>query len=130
MKVKSMGRRLSSWIIATAVVFVSIPAAVEVVGVKIAKDETISVGGKAVRHVAGVRLPPVAVPIVRYSSANAEAPKAKPLESAELTRCYGMPDNYRRKVAEVVDRLIQDRFLPESARAKYVADAEKVNWGR
>ena len=28
----------------------------------------------------------------------------------------------------VVDRLIQDRFLPESARAKYVADAEKVNW--
>ena len=76
----------------------------------------------------GVRLPPVAVPIVRHISANAEAPKATPLEPAELTRCYGMPDNYRRKVVEVVDRLIQDRFLPESARAKYVADAEKVNW--
>jgi hypothetical protein len=31
-------------------------------------------------------------------------------------------------VSETVDRLIRDRFLPESARAKYVADAEKVNW--
>ena len=76
----------------------------------------------------GVRLPPVAVPIVRYSSANGESPKAAPLELAELTRRYGTPDSYRRKVAEVVDRLIQDRFLRESARAKYVADAEKVNW--
>lgn len=76
----------------------------------------------------GVRLPPVAVPIVRYISANGEAPKAKPLEPAELTRRYGTPDNYRRKVAEVVDLLIQDRFLPESARAKYVGDAAKVNW--
>jgi len=45
-----------------------------------------------------------------------------------LTRRYGTPDNYRRKVAEVVDRLVQDRFLSESARAKYTADAAKVNW--
>ncbi|MCY2994542.1 MAG: hypothetical protein NTY19_42755 [Planctomycetota bacterium] len=59
---------------------------------------------------------------------NAEAPKATPLEPADLTRRYGTPDNYRRKMAEVVDRLIQDRFLPESARAKYVADAAQVNW--
>ncbi len=76
----------------------------------------------------GVRLPLVEVPVVRYISANGEAPKAAPLEPAELTRRYGTPDNYRRKVAEVVDRLIQDRFLPESARAKYVADAAQVNW--
>jgi hypothetical protein len=45
-----------------------------------------------------------------------------------LTRRYATPDNYRRKVAETVDRLVQDRFLPESVRAKYVEDAEKVNW--
>ena len=76
----------------------------------------------------GVRLPPVAVPIVRYISANGESPKAAPLEPAELTSRYGTPDNYRRLVSETVDRLIRDRFLPESARATYVADAEKVNW--
>ena len=27
-----------------------------------------------------------------------------------------------------VDRLVQDRLLPESAWAKYVADAAKVAW--
>ena len=76
----------------------------------------------------GVRLPPVEVPMVRYSSAKGESPKAAPLEPAELTRRYGTPDNYRRLVSETVDRLIRDRFLPESARTKFVADAEKVNW--
>ena len=76
----------------------------------------------------GVRLPPVEVPIVRYVSDDGKAPKAVPLDKAELTRRYGTPENYRRKVSEAVDRLIRDRFLPESARAKYVADAEKVSW--
>jgi hypothetical protein len=78
----------------------------------------------------GVRLPPVAVPIVRYVAADSESPKAVPLDKAELTRRYGTPENYRKKVSEAVDRLIQDRFLPESARAKskYVTDSEKVNW--
>ncbi len=76
----------------------------------------------------GVRLPPVEVPIVRYVSDDGKAPKAEPLDKAELTRHYGTPENYRRKVSEVVDRLIHDRFLPESARTKYVADAEKVSW--
>jgi hypothetical protein len=37
---------------------------------------------------------------------------------AGLSRRYGRPENYRKKVAEVVDRLIRDRFLPASARAK------------
>ena len=76
----------------------------------------------------GVRLPPVEVPIVRYVSDDGKAPKAVPLDKAELTRRYGTPENYRRKVSEAVDRLIHDRFLPESARTKYVADAEKVSW--
>jgi hypothetical protein len=78
----------------------------------------------------GVRLPPVEVPIVRYVSVQGEAPKAVPLDKAELARRYGTPENYRRKVSEAVDRLIRDRFLPESARArnKYAADAEKVSW--
>jgi hypothetical protein len=70
----------------------------------------------------------VELPIVRYVSAHGEIPKAMPLDKAELSRRYGTPENYRRKVAAVVDRLIQDRFLPASARAKYVTDAEKVNW--
>ncbi len=78
----------------------------------------------------GVRLPPVAVPIIRYVSVKGESPKAVLLDKAELTRRYGTPENYRRKVSEAVDRLIQDRFLSESARAKskYVTDAEKVSW--
>ncbi len=76
----------------------------------------------------GVRLPPIEVPVVRYVADDGNAPKAVPLDKAELTRRYGTPENYRRKVSEVVDRLIRDRFLPESARAKYVADAEKVSW--
>ena len=76
----------------------------------------------------GVRLPPVEVPIVRYVSDDGKAPKAVPLDKAELMRRYGTPENYRRKVSEAVDRLIHDRFLPESARKKYVADAEKVRW--
>ncbi len=76
----------------------------------------------------GVRLPPVEVPIVRYVSDNGKAPRAVPLDKAELTRRYGTPENYRGKVSEAVDRLVRDRFLPESARVKYVADAEKVSW--
>ena len=76
----------------------------------------------------GVRLPPVEVPIVRYVSQDGKTPKAEPMDKAELTRRYATPENYRRKVSEAVDRLIHDRFLPESARAKYIADAEKVSW--
>ena len=66
----------------------------------------------------GVRLPPVEAPIVRYVSVHGAAPRAVPLDRAELTRRYGTPANYRKKVSAAVDRLIQDRFLPESARAK------------
>jgi hypothetical protein len=76
----------------------------------------------------GVRLPPVAVPIIRYVSDNGNAPKSVPLDKAELTRRYGTPENYRKMVSEAVDRLVRDRFLPESARAKYIADNEKVSW--
>jgi hypothetical protein len=76
----------------------------------------------------GVRLPPVEVPVVRYVPDDGRASRAVPLDKAELTRRYGTPENYRRKVSEAVDRLVQDRFLPEAARAKYVADAEKMNW--
>jgi hypothetical protein len=76
----------------------------------------------------GVRLPPVEVPVVRYVSEDGKAPKAMPLDKAELTRRYGTPEEYRRKVSEAADRLIQDRLLPESARAKYVGDAAKVTW--
>ena len=76
----------------------------------------------------GVRLPPVEVPIVRYVSDDGKTPKAIPLDKAELTRRYGTPENYRRKVSEAVDRLIHDRFLPASAQKKYVADAEKASW--
>jgi hypothetical protein len=82
-----------------AVLLCGIPASAEITGVKITKEEALSVGGKTVRHVAG-----------------AISGKAD--------------ENYRRKVSEAVDRLIQDRFLPESARAnsKYVTDAEKASW--
>ena len=45
----------------------------------------------------GVRLPPVEVPTVRYVSVNGGAPKAVPLDKAELTRRYGTPENYRKK---------------------------------
>jgi hypothetical protein len=76
----------------------------------------------------GVRLPPVEAPTVRYVFDDGNALKAVSLDKAELARRYGTPENYRRKVAETVDRLVRDRFLPESARAKYAADAEKVNW--
>ena len=76
----------------------------------------------------GVRLPPVEAPVVRYVSDDGKAPKAIPLAKAELTRRYGTPENYRRKVSGAVDRLIHDRFLPESARTKYVADADRVSW--
>jgi hypothetical protein len=76
----------------------------------------------------GVRLPPVEVPVVRYVSTDGAVPKAEPLDKAELTRRYGTPEDYRRKVSEAVDRLVRDRFLPESARAKYLGDAQKVTW--
>jgi hypothetical protein len=76
----------------------------------------------------GVRLPAVEAPVARYVSVNGAVPKAMRLDKAELCRRYGSPENYHKKVAEVVDRLIHDRFLPESARAKYAADAEKVTW--
>lgn len=76
----------------------------------------------------GVRLPPIEVPVVRYVSDDGKAPKAVPLDKVELTRRYGTPEDYRRKVSEVVDRLVRDRFLPESARAKYVGDAAKFGW--
>jgi hypothetical protein len=76
----------------------------------------------------GVRLPPVELPVVRYVSDDGKAPKSVPLDKAELTRRYGTPENYRRKVSEAVDRLVRERFLPESARTKYVGDAEKVIW--
>ena len=76
----------------------------------------------------GVRLAPVEAPIVRYVFDDDKAPKAVLLDKAELTRRYGTPENYRKRVSEAVDRLIHDRFLPESARTKYVADAEKVSW--
>jgi hypothetical protein len=64
----------------------------------------------------GVRLPPVEVPVVRYVFDDGNTLKVVPLDKAELTRRYGTPENYRKKVSEVVDR------------AKYVADAEKVSW--
>ena len=78
----------------------------------------------------GVRLPPVEAPLVRYITGEGVQPDTVPLNKEELTRRYGTPENYRKKVSETVERLIQDRFLPESARTKnkYVADAEKVNW--
>ena len=76
----------------------------------------------------GVRLPPVQVPTVRYVADDGRPPKAMPLDKAELARRYGTPENYRKKVSEAVDGLVRDRFLPESARATYVADAEKVRW--
>ena len=76
----------------------------------------------------GVRLPPVEVPVVRYVPDDGRAPKAVPLDKAELARRYGTPENYRKKVSEAVDRLVRDRFLPESARARYVADAAKASW--
>ncbi|HWE04032.1 MAG TPA: alpha/beta hydrolase domain-containing protein [Tepidisphaeraceae bacterium] len=76
----------------------------------------------------GVRLPPVDVPLARYIPAKNGSYKPEPLDKEELTRRYGTPEGYRKKVAECVDRLIKDRFLPESAKAKYVADAEKVSW--
>jgi len=53
MTIEQRGRGTWLWAFAMAVVFVNIPASAEVVGVKIAKDETVSVGGKGVRHVAG-----------------------------------------------------------------------------
>jgi hypothetical protein len=65
---------------------------------------------------------------VRYVSDDGEVPRAVPLDKAELTRRYGTPDNYCMKVSEAVDRLVRDRFLPESARAKYVGDAKKISW--
>jgi hypothetical protein len=76
----------------------------------------------------GVRLPPVEAPIFRYVSADGQAPKPVPLDKADLNRRYGTPENYRRRVSEVVDRLVRDGFLPESARGKYAADAAKVRW--
>jgi len=76
----------------------------------------------------GVRLPPVEVPVFRYVSSGDSAPKAVPLSKAELAGRYGTPANYRKKVTETVDQLIRERFLPESERARYIADAEKVSW--
>jgi hypothetical protein len=76
----------------------------------------------------GVRLPPVETPLARYVFDGGKTSRAVPLEKPELARRYGTPEKYRRKVSEVVDRLVRDRFLPESARAKYLADAEKVAW--
>jgi hypothetical protein len=76
----------------------------------------------------GVRLPPVELPLVRYVSNDDKEPMAVPLDKAELTRRYGSPDEYRKKTSAVVDRLIEDRFLPESSHAKYLDDAAKVAW--
>jgi hypothetical protein len=49
------------------------------------------------------------------------------LDKAELTRRYGTPEDYHRKVSEAVDRHVRDRSLPKAARAKYVGDAAKVS---
>jgi hypothetical protein len=76
----------------------------------------------------GVRLPPVEVPVVCYVSDGGKVPTPVPIAKAELTRRYGTPESYRRKVSEAVDRLVRDRFLPESARTKYVGDAAKISW--
>ena len=75
----------------------------------------------------GVRLPPVEVPVVRYVT-DGQALRAVPLGKTELTRRYGTPENYCATVSAVVDRLVQDRFLPESARASYLAEAGKTRW--
>jgi len=76
----------------------------------------------------GVRLPPVEVPTARYLPLDNGSYKAEPLDKQDLTRRYGTPENYRKKVSQCVDQLIHDGFLPESARGKYVGDAEKVSW--
>jgi hypothetical protein len=139
----TMGRRLqgglrnAAWLIGAAVLWSGISARAEITGIKIAKDETIAVGQRTVRHVAGVflgraeRNEPGVPTLDKVAGLKYESDFELWLPAvAELTRRYGTPENYRRKVAEAVDRLTGDRFLPESARAKYVADAEKVDFGR
>ncbi len=76
----------------------------------------------------GVRLPPAAVPIARYLPLDNGSYKPEPLGKDELTRRYDTPEKYRQKVAETVEQLIHDGFLPESSRAKYVEAAGKVTW--
>jgi len=78
--------------------------------------------------IGGVRLPPVDVPLARYVPAKNGSYTAQPFDKEELTRRYGTPEEYRKKVAECVDRLIKDRFILEAAGARYIADAAKVSW--
>ena len=76
----------------------------------------------------GVRLPPVDAPIDRFLPKPKGGYSTQPLSKEELTARYGTPQAYRKRVIEALDRLIHDRLLPESARAKYLAEAEKVSW--
>lgn len=76
----------------------------------------------------GVRLPEVDVPTARYAPSKDGNYKAEPLTKDELKSRYGTPAKYRKQVAEAVDWLIRQRFLPESSREKYAAEAAKVDF--
>jgi hypothetical protein len=77
--------------------------------------------------IGGVRLPLAEVPTIKYR--NPDVPySVVALTPSELTLRYGTPDNYRRLVAEAVRRLVQERFLRQSAADWYIAKAEDFSW--
>ena len=89
---------------------------------RVARDES----GNAV---GGVRTPYVDVPIATYHTTSVgdgfcpEIGHKEPFDWARLNRLHGTPQNYAAKVAQSVDRLVQERWLTESDGRKITAEA-------
>ena len=82
--------------------------------------------------VGGVRTPYVDVPIATYHTSSVgdtfcpEVGHLEPFGWARLNRLHGTPENYAAKVAQSVDRLVQERWLTESDGRKIKAESASV----
>jgi hypothetical protein len=85
--------------------------------------------------VGGVRTPYVDVPIATYHTTTKgetfcpELGRSDPLPWARLANAHGSPQNYARKVAQSVDRLVKERWLTESDGKKIKAEAAAFSTG-
>jgi hypothetical protein len=82
--------------------------------------------------VGGVRTPYLDVPIATYRTTTKgetfcpELGRTDPFNWARLTSLHGTPQNYAAKVAQSVDRLVQERWLTESDGKKIKAESASV----
>ena len=82
--------------------------------------------------VGGARTPYLDVPIATYHTSSVgdtfcpQVGHLEPFDWAGLNRLYGTPEDYAAKVAQLVDRLVQERWLTESDGRKIKAESASV----